>query len=67
MGRKKPCPTTPSPLTTAYQRNEETRNLLVDSGALLIILIVSVGNLDSLAVLFGYIHKTLLGNLGDIK
>jgi len=48
-------------LALAYWNRTAYR--LVDSGALLIILIVSVGNLDSLAVLFGYIHTVLLRDL----
>jgi len=48
-------------LALAYWNRTAYR--LVDSGALLIILIVRVGNLDSLAVLFGYIHTVLLGDL----
>merc|ERR1719354_947576 len=36
---------------------------LVDSGALLLILIISVGNLNGLAVLSGHIHTVLLRNL----
>jgi len=48
-------------LALAYRNRTAYR--LVDSGALLIILIISVGNLYSLAVLFGYIHTVLLGDL----
>merc|ERR1719457_346102 len=47
----------------ALANRNRTTYWLVNSGALLIILIISVGDLDGLAVLFGHIHTVLLRNL----